>query len=207
MIDAIIFDLDGTLLDSASMDEALYKQAVEAVLGQIRFREGLGDYDDVSDTGILLQAFADNAITPTDDLIDRIKRRFVGLLEDYFRNEGPFREIPGARDLVERLWRSPGHGVAIATGGWRDSARLKLASAGLEWPDVPLATSDDAIQRTDIMRAALRKLGRDCRSVTYFGDGEWDRQACARLGWRFRAVGPALNGLSSFDGTLEEFGL
>ena len=27
------------------------------------------------------------------------------------------------------------------------------------------------------------------RPVTYFGDGEWDRQACARLGYNFVLVG------------------
>lgn len=207
MIDAVIFDLDGTLLESAAMDEALYKQAVEDVLGPTEFREGLGDYDDVTDTGILLQAFADNGVPPTDERIERIKQQFVALIRDYVDTQGPFREIPGARNLVDRLRLSRHHHVAIATGGWRESAVLKLASAGLDWPDVPLATSDDAVRRIDIMLAALQSLGGDPGSVTYFGDGEWDRQACDRLGWRFRAVGPGLNGLLSFDDTLGEFGL
>jgi beta-phosphoglucomutase-like phosphatase (HAD superfamily) len=206
VIDAVIFDLDGTLLESADMDEALYKQAVEDVLGPIEFREHLGDYEDVTDTGILLQTFADNELVPTDEHVGRIKQQFVALLRDYVDTNGPFREVPGARNIVERLRSSRRHHVAIATGGWRASALLKLASAGLDWPDVPLATSDDAVARTDIMLAALKKLDGDPGSVTYFGDGEWDRQACERLGWRFRAVGPGLNGLLSFDDTLGEFG-
>ena len=207
MTDAVIFDLDGTLLDSAAMDEALYKEAVEAVLGSVRFRDGLGEYDDVSDTGILLQTFAHHDLEPADDLIGRVKHQFVQLLREFVQREGPFREIPGAGQVMDCLRESPRHRVAIATGGWLESARLKLETAGLNRPDVPLATSDDAVRRTDIMQAALRALGGECASVTYFGDGEWDRQACVRLGWRFRAVGPVLNGLSSFDETLEEFGL
>ncbi len=207
MIDAIIFDRDGTLLESADMDEALYKQAVEDVLGPIEFREHLGDYEHVTDTGILLQTFADNEMEPSDEYVGRIKQQFVALLRDFVESQGPFREIPGARHIVDRLRSSRRHQVAIATGGWRASALLKLSSAGLNWPDVPLATSDDAVARTDIMRAALESLGGNHESVTYFGDGEWDRQACERLGWRFRAVGPGLNGLLSFDDTLGEFGL
>ena len=45
---------------------------------------------------------------------------------------------------------------------------------------------------------ALKKLGDDVESVTYFGDAEWDRRACKTLGWNFVAVGPDLVGIESY---------
>ena len=201
---AVIFDVDGTLLDSTSQDEALYKLAVEDVLGPVRFRPGLHDYDHVTDSGILLQTLADNDITPNDVLIHEVKAAFFQRLREHIAAQGAFREIPGAMALLDRLRDSANHGVAIATGGWAGSAQIKLETAGFDTDRVPLASSDDAIDRTDIMRFALDALGAPCKGVIYFGDGPWDQDACQRLGWVFRPVGPALNGLLSFDeSTLE----
>jgi beta-phosphoglucomutase-like phosphatase (HAD superfamily) len=204
---AIIFDLDGTLLDSAAVDETLYKRALEDTLGPVRFRVHLGAYDNVTDSGILLETLADNDIPATDELTARTKDAFVALLQAFIETSGPFPEIPGAREIVDRLRQSSRHSMAIATGGWRDSALVKLESAGFDIPDVPLLTSDDAVSRTDIMLAALHSLGGRFASVTYFGDGEWDRRACEQLGWTFYPVGPAVNGLSSFHDVLTELEL
>jgi hypothetical protein len=48
------------------------------------------------------------------------------------------------------------------------------------------------------MRIALSRLGNRFESVTYYGDGPWDKAACETLGWRFVAVGPALGGIESY---------
>jgi len=199
MTHAVIFDIDGTLLDSSAEDEELYKQAVRNVLGDVSFRAGLHEYTRVTDTGILLQVLDDNRVAAEERIIERIRCEFFRLVEAHVASAGPFREIPGARTLLRRLRDSPAHGVAIATGGWRQSARIKLTSAGFDLDGIPLVSSDDAIDRTEIMRIALAALGKTAASVTYFGDGAWDRQACEFLGWTFRPVGPALDGLSSFE--------
>ena len=107
--------------------------------------------------------------------------------------------LPGAKAVIQRLRNSETHQVAIATGGWRRSAEIKLKTAGFDIAAVPMATSDDAIERTSIMKFALTSIGEEVASVTYFGDGVWDKQACDTLGWTFRPVGPALAGISSYD--------
>ena len=88
--------------------------------------------------------------------------------------------------------------IAIATGGWRASALLKLESAGFKIDGIPLVTSDDSPIRVDIMRYALAKAGEGATSVTYFGDGEWDRRACRDLGWDFVAIGRKIGGIESY---------
>jgi hypothetical protein len=52
------------------------------------------------------------------------------------------------------------------------------------------------------MLHALSQLRGPFESITYFGDGVWDRQATEALGWGFVAVGPKLGGLSTFSGVL-----
>lgn len=197
---AVIFDIDGTLLHSAEVDDALYRQAVNSVLGDVRLRPTISEYPYVTDTGILRQICEDNAIPRTQERLDEIRSLFVELLEKHVNERGPFREIPGARDLLQALIASPVHSVAMATGGWRQSAELKLRSAGIHFPDIPLLTSNDHYERTGIMELALGSIGDEFESISYYGDGPWDRAACVALGWQFVAVGTELEGLESYIG-------
>ena len=197
---ATIFDIDGTLLQSAAVDDALYRKAVSAVLGDVQFRPSLHAYDYVTDTGILAQVFADNDILPAAEPMEEIRARFVDLMGHHIDDNGPFIEIPGAGRMLHGLLKSPLHAVAIATGGWRESAELKLRSAGIDYAGIPLATANDHHERTGIMQVALSQLGEGLTTVTYYGDGPWDQDACARLGWRFVSVGPELSGIDSYVG-------
>lgn len=197
-MNAVIFDIDGTLLHSAAVDDALYRVAVRTVLGDVQLRPTLHDYPYVTDTGILQQILVDNALAREDRLLEEIRSVFVGLLRDHVSDNGPFVEIPGARDFLYSLRESASHAVALATGGWRQSAEFKLYSAGFDVGDIPLATSNDHYRRTTIMQIALDSLGGAFDSVTYYGDGPWDQQACEQLGWEFVAVGAELGGIENF---------
>lgn len=196
---AVVFDIDGTLLRSAAADDELYRDAVLSVLGPVQLRPSFGDYEHVSDSGILAQIFTDNGIDDDGGLARAVKAHFAAAIESHISENGPFEEIPGARRAIEKLTESPDHGVAIATGGWRETALLKLRTAGFGDINVPVATSDDAQDRKDIMRIALSQLGSSFASITYYGDGHWDRVATQALGWQFVAVGPVLGGLESYE--------
>ncbi len=196
MTHAVLFDIDGTLLHSAAVDDALYRQAVYQVLGDVRLRPSLHHYEAITDTGVLGQILRDNDIPG--DPVDDVRSVFVQLLERHVSAHGPFVEIAGASNFLRRLESSLDHAVAFATGGWRESAMLKLDSAGLAWNGFPLASSNDHHERTSIMEIALSQLGRGFETVTYYGDGPWDRDACLALGWDFVAVGPELGGIESY---------
>jgi phosphoglycolate phosphatase-like HAD superfamily hydrolase len=87
-------------------------------------------------------------------------------------------EIPGAGaflgELLARDWR-----VALCTGAWGDSARLKLERAGLPL-DLPLASCDEEISREAILRRGLGLVGGTRKDVVVsFGDATWDVAAAA----------------------------
>ena len=199
-MDAVIFDIDGTLLHSVDIDEMLLTQAIETVIDNAVIRPAYGDYTHMSDAGILAGVLEDNAIDVTSDIGIAIKRFFIQLLTAHVETKGPFPQFPGARGYIQKYVDSPRHAVGIATGCRRDSAMLKLRSAGFGDIDVPVATSDDAMARIDIMQFALSQLPGEFNSITYYGDGEWDQRATAELGWNFVPVGAALGGLLSYEG-------
>ncbi len=200
---AVIFDIDGTLLLSASVDDDLYRAAVHLVLGPVDFRSTLAEYEFVTDSGILTQVLDDNSITAEPSQMERIKTGFVSSLRSHIADNGPFQETPGARRRVEDLCTSDNYAIAVATGGWRESAELKLTSAGFDLTRFPLATSSESSSRVEIMSIALAQLGdHEFQTISYYGDGTWDRDACLALGWQFHPVGPDLGGIESFDSAL-----
>jgi phosphoglycolate phosphatase-like HAD superfamily hydrolase len=196
---AIVFVIDGTLIESMAVDSALYFSSISAVLGSVEFRENINDYDHVTDNGIIAQIMEDNGLPLESNAIDSIRSMFVAGLNAYIETDGPFPVIPGAIQFIDKLRISKGHDVAIATGGWRLSALLKLETSGLNVKGIPVLSCDDSPSRTEIMRIALSKLGNEYESVTYFGDAEWDKRACENLGWEFVAVGSDLGGIETYD--------
>jgi phosphoglycolate phosphatase-like HAD superfamily hydrolase len=189
-----MFDIDGTLVDSEGFDSELYAAAVEAELGRPIDRNW-DAYEHVSDSGILEQLLRAHAEAERLELAARVQRRFVALVGDYLARQATrVREIAGAKRLVERLAALPNVRVAVATGGWEPTARLKLAHVGIDSARLALASSSDAKARTEIMHIAAQRAMRAERfaRATYFGDGPWDLRASAELGYGFVAVGAAV---------------
>lgn len=199
---AIIFDIDGTLLESMAIDTELYFAAIRDVLGVVEVRPDLHDYEHVTDAGILQQLLEDNGLSSRHDLATDFQRTFLQYLKAHVSGPSAFPTIDGSIDFFDAMRRADDTRVAIATGCWRESALLKLDSAGFDIDGVPLATCDDSPSRVDIMRTALARLGGTFDSITYFGDAEWDRRACRTLDWNFVAVGPGLGGIKSYAGLI-----
>ena len=198
-VHAAIFDIDGTLINSYGIDDALYADAVQQALGPVRLRGAWEDYAHVSDTGILADICADNDMAYSSAVSARVMEVYLRSLLARTRAHGPYQPVPGALSYLNALRARPDVGLAYATGGWRKSAEHKLSSAGFPLNGVPLACADDYPDRTQIMLHALGQLAGRFTSVTYFGDGLWDRAAADQLGWEFVAVGPKLGGIDSFD--------
>jgi phosphoglycolate phosphatase-like HAD superfamily hydrolase len=191
----VMFDIDGTLVDSARFDGELYAAAVESELG-LAVDRNWDVYEHVSDSGVLEQLLREaGRAAEHDELAARVQRRFVALVKDYLaRQPSAVSEIAGARGLVERLRAAPSVRVAVATGGWEETARLKLAHVGIDSGELAFASGSDARARAEIMRLAERRAlrGGELSRATYFGDGPWDRRASAELGYDFVAVGTAV---------------
>ena len=185
----VIFDVDGTLVDSNVVDGEAFSAAIQEYYGIEEIDTTWSDYEYSTDSGILREIVeAHLGRQPTPGEVAEIQDRFVELL-----SARTIRPLVGAKDMIGELKRRKGYHLAIATGGWRVSALLKLRATGI-WFDMPLASADDHVERAEIVRKAAARAEKDYgvgeyRSVTYVGDGEWDHRAAMAHGYRFVGVG------------------
>lgn len=197
----VCFDIDGTLIASAGFDGELYEQAVWDVVG-VNVNPDWSQYKNVSDSGILEEIL--ESIPDAEErhhLGRRVQSAFVNRTKEYVeRNTHHIREIPGAKVLVETLREFPNVSICIATGGWVETAKLKLRAIGIDPAKIPMATCSDAVKRTDIMRIAESRATRGLVTRrTYFGDGYWDKKAAEELGYDFVAIGGRVDHHVSFQ--------
>jgi beta-phosphoglucomutase-like phosphatase (HAD superfamily) len=197
-----MFDIDGTLVDSVGFDSRYYADALRRVLN-VEIDDSWRPYKHITDGGILEELLASREFDrPIDELRVAAKQKFVAAIRAHFaRDPAAVREIAGAKALFEHLRRLPGVRVAIATGGWAETARLKLAAIGIDADATAFATGSDDVARTRIMRLAEQRAlgGAAPESRTYFGDGAWDKRASAELGYRFIAIGRKVEHDVRFD--------
>ena len=193
-----MFDIDGTLLESYKLDSKCYIHAIKNVLG-IDIDSDWAKYQHVTDSGILSEVIRLNGISNEQEIHDAVKSTFVKLLAQEIEKK-PVKQISGASSFVSQLNSMSNVMVSFATGGWYESAVLKLSSAAIEFENIPLASSNDQISRVEIMKtAATRAYLRKPALCTYFGDASWDKEACQQLGFNFVLVGNKLEYKPSFQ--------
>ena len=192
---AIIFDIDGTLTETNAIDSECFVQTVSEVLGVKDFDTDWSNYQFVTDSGVaqeISQRYCDRPMSGS--LMKAFDARLFDLLRA--QPDSVFREVPGARNFIEKLKGSPDFAVAFATGAHRISASHKLQTAGFDIEGIPLASSSDAVVREHIMLRALDLVAQQQRTVfeevIYFGDASWDVEATTNLGWRLVGIGPGI---------------
>lgn len=188
-----MFDIDGTLTETMKVDERCFVRSLAEVCGFTHIETDWSRYKHTTDSGIFHELHLSRTGRPPSAAeVSRFRRHFVDLLTAA-SSEAAFAPIAGAPQLLAGLARSAKHRVSLATGGWRDSARLKMASAGMCFDDYPAASADDAHDRESIMRCSLQRAVERHRvqfaGTVYIGDGVWDARACRALGIPFVGIG------------------
>jgi HAD superfamily hydrolase (TIGR01509 family) len=176
---AVLFDIDGTLLDSVDLHARAWAEAfahfgipaeVQAVRGQI----GKGGDE-------LMPVFVPEARLAKDGAAIEAYRSDL-FKRAYLPQVRPF---PKVRELMQRL-REAGQTVVLASSGKADEVARYQEIAGIA-DLVDIATSSDDAERSkphpDIFDAALRKLGPErARAAVVVGDSPYDAEAGARAG-------------------------
>jgi HAD superfamily hydrolase (TIGR01509 family) len=171
---ALLFDLDGTLVDSVyqhviSWQEALAECGIALSVWRIHRRIGMSG-------GLFLDALQRETgqhLEP--ETLTRLHA------EAYLRRAASVVPLPGARELLHHLYEREVP-FAIATSGARATAQSALEL--LELPaDVPVVTRD-LVERAKpdphLFLAAAQLLGADPQQSFVVGDSVWDLLAAQR---------------------------
>jgi HAD superfamily hydrolase (TIGR01509 family) len=174
---ALVFDLDGTLVDSVyqhvlAWHEALHVSGMELSVWRIHRRIGMSG-------GLFARALLRETGRELDDALrERLQELHA---KAYRRRIDQVRPLPGARELLKRLteldcpW-------AIATSGRMESASPTLTLLDIP-KNVPVVTRDQvahAKPNPDLFVEAARRLGVDAIDAVVIGDSVWDLLAARR---------------------------
>lgn len=183
---ALIFDLDGTLVDSVyqhvlAWRQALEREGIELDVWRIHRRIGMSG-------GLFVNALLREIDHPIDAAA---AARIAASHGDFFAPlAGQVRPLAGAVELLTQL-TDLGVPWAIATSGHMRSARPSLEMLGVLDGPAPIITRDlvrYAKPDPDLFIAAAAKLGVDIVDSLVIGDSIWDLLAAQRA----RALGIGL---------------
>ena len=195
----IVFDIDGTLTNTNDVDSQLFEKAILEYINVTTIDTQWHNYKYSTDTGIISEIIQStlNRETKESD-IELIKESFINYLSDAFANNSSYcLPIDGARTIFNDVTTS-GWDIAIATGGWERSARLKLKTANIPHQSIPIAHSDDHIEREAIVLTAIQRAKKHYQkdsysTIFYVGDRLWDKKAAKTLDIGFIGIGNELN--------------
>jgi HAD superfamily hydrolase (TIGR01509 family) len=176
---AILFDLDGTLVDTVPARIGAWAAAFEelgipATLSQLEPMIGMDGRE-------LARDVAEAASRRlTDEDAEAIDRRSGELFDERNRNPKPLR---GTRELLRAL-NERGLTWAIATSSRREQVTASIAALGLDHE--PRIVDGSHVERAkpapDLLLLGARELGVAPDECWYVGDSTWDMRAASAAG-------------------------
>lgn len=193
----IVFDIDGTILDSVQADDICFIQTFNDLYQIDLTNANWNDFTNVTDAGLTFEIFEKWLNRePKEEEINHIKAYFKKLLENHTQQ---FTEVEKSLSFIEQASIQTDFEVGFATGGWKETAELKCNSVGLNLNKYIFKSANDHYNRGRIIefviKEALEKHDiKEFESITYFGDGLWDYTTTQALGIDFIGVDFKNNG-------------
>ncbi len=170
MIQAILFDLDGTLLDRDSgIEPFLVEQCKRYSLNHLPFEKYLHRFIELDEHGYVDKEKVYQELGAEFE----IPLTAEELAADFRLNSGKHcKPFPGAMELLEHL-RSRWYKLGIITNGYGESQRAKLVEFGLlDRVDEALISGEEQLRKPDkrIFKLAADRLGVTAAECVFVGD-------------------------------------
>jgi phosphoglycolate phosphatase-like HAD superfamily hydrolase len=152
----ILFDIDGTLIDTGGAGARSWSWAFERLFGQT---VEIGRY---SKSGMTDPAIARATFTqvmeraPTSGELTRLMASYQAVLPDYVASSPDYRVLAGVNELLERL-TGAGLLLGLTTGGLEAAAHAKLGRGRLNHFFLVGGYGSDAEDRVELTRAAVAR--------------------------------------------------
>jgi HAD superfamily hydrolase (TIGR01549 family) len=169
---AVVFDLDGTLVDTTELIVNTYVKTIHLLGGpEVTTNDILSNFN-IGPTPVLLKHFLSRPISPQDLSV------YFASYEAAISNLQPFQAVP---DMLRQLKRE-GYRLGLYTSATRRAVSLILPSTGLdEYFEAIVAGDEVTYPKPDPegLEHVCRRLGVRAKDAAYIGDAEVDL-ACAR---------------------------
>jgi len=178
-VPAMLFDLDGTLVDSVYQHVAAWHDALSScgiALSMWRIHRKIGMSGGLFVRGLMREL----GVELDPEVAVELRRRHA---DAYAARFGGVVALPGARELLATL-TALGAPWAIATSGGRNVADRTLALLDVP-PHVPIVTRDEVARAKpdpDLFLRAAEKLDVAIEHSIVVGDSVWDLLAARRAG-------------------------
>ena len=177
--EAVLFDLDGTLVDTveiriASWLEVFERYSLPATRDQVTALIGV-------DGKRLAREVAATAGRPVDDALAEEIDRVCG--EIFERRKGQPHALPGVRAIVNAI-EAAGVRWAIATSSRREQVASSIVALGLAGEPTIVDGShvEHAKPEPDLLVLAAREVGVEPARCWYIGDSTWDMVSAVAAG-------------------------
>jgi phosphoglycolate phosphatase len=207
MVEAVLFDIDGTLITTGGAGGEAWKRAFVELYGNPL------DIRDVTESGMTDPEVGRVALRnilgrdPDGRELATAMGHYLRHLSDAIDESDGYRVMPGIEELLERLVAA-GHLLGLTTGNVEAAAHIKLTRSGLNRFFSFGGYGSDSNQRTELTRCALQRgrmvsggvlIEASCISV-----GDTPRDVAAGHGAGIEVVGVATGNFSV--GQLREAG-
>ena len=180
---AVIFDVDGVLLELTRPEEELFFTALARFVPTEHLSRDWNSYRIRNDADIVAEILDRNGLPVR--LLPEVLDHYLELLGEALSSAAvTAAAIPGAEALLAELDGSAALG--IATANFREAARLRLAATGLWQPVANLAFgADGGGHKAAILARVLARLDLPRSRVVYVGDNLNDVAAGKENGVHF----------------------
>jgi HAD superfamily hydrolase (TIGR01509 family) len=193
LLKAVIFDIDGTLVDSVDLHAQAWHEAFAHFGHQVEFsavRSQIGKGGDQ-----LMPVFLSK------EEIDRRGQEIEEYRSKLYKQQylPKVRGFPEVRQLIERV-KGSGLQVVLASSAKSDELQTYKQIAGIEDLVDEETSADDAAKskpHPDIFKAALDRLGVTASEAMVVGDSPYDAQAAGKIG--LRTIGVLCGGFPEAD--------
>jgi HAD superfamily hydrolase (TIGR01509 family) len=193
MVEALLTDIDGTLVDSNALHAEAWRRTFEHFGIQVGMDEAWSQIGKGGDK--LIPVFV------KEEDRDRLEKPIEALRKEIFHRDYMPRVVsfPQSRELLQKV-RQNGTRITLATSSPEDDVATYKRIVGMEDLVEKAATSADAKEskpEPDIFAAALRKVGLRPEQTVALGDTPYDAQAAGKL--NIRVIGLTCGGWKRDD--------